>query len=225
MTKDELKEAIIARGGTFDARINKAGLEDIYYELYPDGNDRLQPVSTKEIPIEKKLKVADDGTPVLDENGNPVFEETLPDGKAGKPEVGEDNFDELLGKISGAEIPTNEKKREKALFESSRQRTKRGKSSPDQTRIEGYMLLLVIDTVYPSAFAFLNNMLDKKMKVQAHQLSLKPEQWKALEPLADQAADYLAININPIAAFMLMSTFMYGNNLISVRMQISTEAK
>lgn len=206
MTKDELKAAIIARGGSFDPRINKAGLEDIYAELYPEN---FEPADENAETIQQEPKEVQ-----LDENGEPIKSEEA-------EEAG--SFDELLGKIQTAEPPKDEKKKTKPLFEGSRQRTRRTKSSPDQMRIEGYILLLVIDTVYPATLSMLNNMLDKKLKVQAHQLSLKPEQWKSLEPLADQAADYLAINLNPIAGFVLISTFMYGNNLINVRMIANAE--
>lgn len=210
MTKDELKDGIIAAGGTFNPRDNKATLEDIYYGLTDAGIG-----NQTERPIVKEFE--------SDEKTGETIEASA-DGEA-KPEGSEDTFDELLGKVKSAEIPIDGKKREKPLFESTRQRAKRGKTSPDTMQIEGYILLLVIDTVYPAALAMVNNMLDKKLKIQAHQLSLKPEQWKALEPLADQAAAYLAINLNPIAGFILISTFMYGNNLIAVRMEVSNEKK
>jgi len=213
MTKDELKDGIISAGGTFNPRDNKATLEDIYYGLHPEGDQTERPGINKDFNTE--------GLPVNKTLSDETTEgEATPDGEAK-----EDTFDELLGKVKSAEIPTDTKRREKPLFESTRQKAKRGKTSPDSMQIEGYVLLLAMDTVFPTAFSFLNNMLDKKLKVQAHQLSLKPEQWKALEPLADQAAAYLAINLNPIAGFMLISTFMYGNNLIGVRMELSTEKK
>ena len=80
--------------------------------------------------------------------------------------------------------------------------------------------MLVADTVFPFAFAGINNLLDKRHKIQAHKLALNDKDFAKLEPLADQAADYMAINLNPIAGFLLISTFMYGNNLLTLRMQI-----
>jgi hypothetical protein len=38
--------------------------------------------------------------------------------------------------------------------------------------------------------------------------------------LANQAADYMAVNLNPIAGFFIVAAFMYGNNLISLRVQM-----
>lgn len=207
MIKSELREAITAKGGKLRRGMTKDELVEVYNNLYPEQ------VQTDGKPVEEQKLLVDEEQEGFDEVKDETKEATDPDA-----------FDELLGKIETAEPPKDgASKKEKPLFETTRQRKKRGKSSPDSMQIEGYILLLVIDTIYPASFSVINNMLDKKLKIQAHQLSLKPEQWKALEPLADQAAAYLSININPVAGFLLMSTFMYGNNLINVRMEVSTK--
>lgn len=152
--------------------------------------------------------------PELDENGNPI--ETS---EPAEPSAGADAFDELLGKIGSAEIPPSTKPPERPLFEVSRKKKSKRSTSPDSMRVEGYVLMMVIDTVYPAGMSFLNNMLDKRTKIRADELSLSEHDFAKLEPLADQAADYLSINLNPVAGFFLVATFMYGNNLINVRME------
>lgn len=136
------------------------------------------------------------------------------------------DFEELMGKIETAEPPKEKKKilPDEPIIKRSRTKKKKGQSDPDSFRIEGYILMLVTDTVFPAAFAMVNNMLDKRIKIQAHDLSLSETDWAKLEPLADQAADYMSIQLNPIAGFFLVSTFMYGNTLINVRMQMSANA-
>lgn len=133
---------------------------------------------------------------------------------------GSDNpdFDELQQRIAAASAPQPQKKTRRPGVEKTTRKKKKGQSDPDSFRIEGYILLLVTDTVFPFAFASLNNMLDKKIKINVSELQLDEKQLSKLEPLADQAADYMAINLNPIAGFFLMATFMYGNNLLNIRM-------
>lgn len=145
--------------------------------------------------------------------------------KAEGGEVPPDAFDELQEKIKSAETPKEKKKVSKPLVEKTRKKKRKGESSPDSFRIEGYILLLITDTVFPFAFAGINNLLDRKIKIQSYQLQLNDKDFEKLEPLADQAADYMNINLNPIAGFILMTTFMYGNNLLNLRMQLIAERK
>lgn len=202
MTRAELKEAISQKGVKFRSGLTKDELQDIYNQLYPtsETEDNLS-----EQPQEKTVV----------DNENKTSETT-----EGEEQTGE-AFDELLGKIKSAEAPIGETKKVKPLIEPTRTKTKKGRSSPDSTRIEGYVLLLIVDTIFPASFAMLNNMLDKRIKVRAEELALKEKDFKALEPLADQAADYMAINLNPVAGFFLIATFMYGSNLINIRMNLS----
>ena len=127
-------------------------------------------------------------------------------------------------RIKTAETPKSKKKIQKPLIEKTRKKKRKGESSPDSFRIEGYILLLITDTVFPFALSGINNLLDKRIKIQPQQLSLNDKDFEKLEPLADQAADYMNINLNPIAGFMLMAVFIYGNNLLNVRMQLTVNS-
>jgi hypothetical protein len=141
-----------------------------------------------------------------------------------EPQTDED-FEALQARIAAASAPEPQKKTRRPGVEKTTRKKKKGQSDPDSFRIEGYILLLVTDTVFPFAFAALNNMLDKRIKISAVDLQLDEKQMAKLEPLADQAADYMAINLNPIAGFFLMSTFMYGNNLLTLRMSYEVSMK
>lgn len=107
------------------------------------------------------------------------------------------------------------------LIERKTCKTKKADSNPDSFRLEGYILIMIIDTVFPHGIALLNNIFDKAHKITASQLMLDEKAQKKLEPLADQAADYLSININPVAGFMIVSALMYSNNFIYIRAQIT----
>ena len=217
MTRAEIVEALKRANVDFDARANKVTLQGIYDRLHVH----------RERPIIAPVKPA--GEPAGEPSGEPSGEPTgEPSGEpAGEP-TGEplppaNEFDELLGKISGAKAPEPKQAFDfdgKPLIEGTKRKRKKGESSPESFRVEGYVLLLVTDTIFPFTLAFLNNIIDKKVKVELTQLQLCENDFKKLEPLADQAADYMSINLNPIAGFLLISTFMYANNLISVRMQI-----
>ena len=167
----------------------------------------VEPVSPVE-PVEPTEPIEGEPTEGEPTEGEPS-EGTPPSG---------DPFDELVGRIHAAEVPRSEKLQDKPLFEVTRKKKSKRTSSPDSMRVEGYVLMLVVDTVYPAAMAFTNNALDKRTKIRAEELSLSEHDFAKLEPLADQAADYLSINLNPVAGFFLIATFMYGNNLINLRM-------
>jgi hypothetical protein len=129
------------------------------------------------------------------------------------------DYDEMIKKIGGATVPPKKEKVEKPFAERKTRKSKKGASDPEATRIEGFILLIAVDTLFPFALAFLNNMLDKKGKrIEPKDLQLDQKSFDKLEPLADQAADYLSFNINPVAGFFIASSLMYANNLIQIKM-------
>jgi hypothetical protein len=137
------------------------------------------------------------------------------------PETPENSdYDELLGKIGSATPPEPKEKKEKPLVERKVRKAKKGSSDPNATRIEGFILLIAVDTIFPFGLAFLNNMIDKKHKqIEPTELQLDQKSFDKLEPLADQAADYLSFNINPVAGFFIASSLMYANNMIVLKMK------
>lgn len=159
------------------------------------------------------------------EQGEPEDPETAPEQTETETPSTDEDFEALQQRIASASAPEPQKKTRRPGVEKTTRKKKKGQSDPDSFRIEGYILLLMTDTVFPFAFAALNNMLDKRIKISAVDLQLDEKQMSKLEPLADQAADYMAINLNPIAGFFLMSTFMYGNNLLTLRMSFEVSMK
>ena len=163
--------------------------------------------------------------PEQPEQPEPEEPETVPEQPETEPPSIDEDFEALQQRIASASAPEPQKKQRRPGVEKTTRKKKKGQSDPDSFRIEGYILLLITDTVFPFAFAALNNMLDKRIKISAVDLQLDEKQMAKLEPLADQAADYMAINLNPIAGFFLMATFMYGNNLLTLRMSFEVSMK
>lgn len=107
------------------------------------------------------------------------------------------------------------------------ERKKRGKkeSKPDSFRLEGYVLLMLVDTILPFAFSFIHNMMSKQIKIESNEIGLTDIQLKKVEPLADQCADYLSFNMNPVAGFFITTSLMYVNNLMALRSFKNAEIK
>jgi hypothetical protein len=134
------------------------------------------------------------------------------------PEEKTDDFDELLGKVAEAGSQPKAESKLKEPVTRTRRKNKKGASSPDSFHVSGYILLLAIDTVMPNAMAFINNMIDKKHdKINPGDLRLSEKDMQEIEPLADQAADYLTFNLNPVAGFFIAAAFLYTNNIIAVK--------
>lgn len=210
--KEKLINSIRAKGVDVDEMMTIKELQSIYNKLHVHS----APDEVTETPALPEAPVPDEQpeAPIPDEQPKtPATDETTE----------ADEFKSLTDKISGASAPPETEKKKKPIAERTRRKKKKGESDPDSFRIEGYVLLLIVDTVFPFTFSFLNNMLDKRIKVQATDLQLNDKDFSKLEPLADQAADYMAINLNPIAGFLMISTFMYGNNLLNVRFAMETE--
>jgi hypothetical protein len=209
-SKNELLEIIRDNGLSGNASMTKAELQEIVDGLLP---------STRQ-PEEKPEEQAQ---PDLNEEENPEEieeEKTGEDNEETPPPQSAQDFDELLGKIKGAEAPSpKSEKKEASIFEKKKRKSKKGESDPDSFRMQGYLLLLATDTIFPAALSFANNMLDKKHKISVAELKLNDRDFASLEPIADQAADYMSININPIAGFFIMASFLYANNIIILKME------
>jgi hypothetical protein len=232
MTKNDLIEAIKATGVDVNPRLSKDELQEIFDGLRvhetpeePAPTKEGEPEKEPEAEPEKEPEAEPEPVPGQEPEAEPEAEPEKKPGEKTETEGGEipplkDSFDELSEKIKTAETPKTKRKIGKPLVEKTTRKKRKGESDPESFRIEGYVLLILVDTVFPFMLAGANNLLDKKLKIQAHQVQLNEIEFKKLEPLADQAADYMAINLNPIAGFLLVASFMYGNNLINVRMQM-----
>ena len=210
--KNEIWEAIKSKFNDteletlgINSRSSKAEMENILEQAPKETNPAFEPG-----------KAYDDGEKHDDSEINKT--QTEPEVEP-EVEAKTDEFDELLGKISGAEAGTPKEKVVKPIITKEKRKRKKGESSADSFRIEGYILLLATDTLFPTLLAWVNNMIDKKhKKIMVADLQLSEKDFNKLEPLADQAADYMSVNLNPIAGFFLVSAFMYTNNMIVIKM-------
>lgn len=211
-SKNELLDIIRDNGLSGNASMTKAELQEIVDGLRVH---REKPEAPEEEKIEEE-KIEEESNPEEEKTGNVEEHE--------KEKIGDQNFDELLGKIKGAEAPSPKAKvGEQPIFEKKKRKAKKGESDPNSFRMQGYLLLLATDTIFPAALAFANNMLDKKRKISVAELKLSDADFASLEPIADQAADYMSININPIAGFFIMASFLYANNIISIKMNLDAK--
>jgi hypothetical protein len=222
MTKTEIWNEIKAKFNQTEldtlgitSRSSKEELENILGQAPKETNPAFEPG-----------KAYDDGEKHDDSEINKT--QTEPEVEP-EVEAKTDEFDELLGKISGAEAGTPKEKVVKPIITKEKRKRKKGESSADSFRIEGYILLLATDTLFPTLLAWINNFVDKKhKKLMASDLQLSQKDFDKLEPLADQAADYMSINLNPIVGFFIVSAFMYTNNMIVIKMSnepLKTETK
>jgi hypothetical protein len=217
MIKNELREALHAEGIETRRGQTKDELQEIYDRIFK--REEKEPVPFKreekepaEIPDQEAEieKIEQDGQPVIiPKEDNPSPEDVPADKPANE-------FDELIGKISDSEAPRTPPSTEQPIIRRTRKKVDK-KGTAESTYLQGYILLVIVDTAYPFGLSWLNNLMDKKIKVKVEELKLTPQQFKELEPVADQAAQYLEININPVASFFLVSSFMYANNLIMAR--------
>jgi len=80
--------------------------------------------------------------------------------------------------------------------------------------VNGYMLLTIMDIVFPIGIKFIFGLFNKEAKnVSTSSLKLEPEQKESLRPMADQVAVYIFEKVNPMIMFVLMSSFFYATNL------------
>lgn len=99
--------------------------------------------------------------------------------------------------------------------ETKTRKQRKGKTTNESFQLDGYILLMLVDMAFPIGVAMIFNMFvkDKTKKIDAGDLSLKPEQQEKLQPLADKAAESLNFKTSPIASFTIMSSLMYASNL------------
>lgn len=86
-------------------------------------------------------------------------------------------------------------------------------------RIEGYLIMLVLDMSFPFALCYIANMFEKndKKKISSGQISLTEDQKNTLAPLADKVAESMTFNMNPLTAFFLVSSLSYGMNIFMLK--------
>lgn len=118
--------------------------------------------------------------------------------------------DELNKKLSEFETATDI---DPGIDQQPKPKSKPRKKSKfsQKTVISGYMMLMIIDLVFPNIVVMLYNKL-KGGDLQASDLQLTSEQKEELQPLADEAAKSLSMEINPMYLFLIsLGTYYAGN--------------
>lgn len=90
------------------------------------------------------------------------------------------------------------------------------KKKEDISYIEGYILLVVADILFPTAFVFLFNMFSKKRKIDFGEMTLTPEEEEKLQPLADKAAEHMQVKMSPVAMLGISMAVVYAQKAVGV---------
>lgn len=205
MTKKEKLQRLAENGIVLQANATTAEINESYAtieNLFERETEKIEPAKVEPVKVEP-VKVEPEKV---------------------EPEEDEDGFKKLaedLGKkveINGGDTPPEYFATDgegKPLIEKTRKKKTKRESSPDSFRIEGFILLIAVDVIFPTAIKFLNDKILKKQGVPLDNLRMTDEQMKKIEPLANQAADYMQVHINPITGFFIASGFVYTNNYVN----------
>lgn len=150
-------------------------------------------------------------TPQQNESQSPVMNENAVNSDMQQNnEVENDNsyFDVLTGYTAE---PEHENEQPQQQTEQTQQQNEPEASTTglNTSWVTGYILLLVLDVAIPNLLAFL---IFRKKKIDITKIQLTPKQLRELEPIADQAAKYLNLQINPLLVLIASMGAMYMNN-------------
>lgn len=82
--------------------------------------------------------------------------------------------------------------------------------------ISGFLLLLIIDIIFPNIIMFINNRY-AKTKIKSNQLQLSQTQRNELQPIADEVAKEIMINASPVLILILALGSIYFTNFLSLK--------
>jgi len=157
---------------------------------------------------------------ISDEENNLVSSEPI------KDTVSDNDLDAILNQyntkvIEGENIieeTTNEFSQETAKKKRGRPKGGKNKASSelenniiDSQLLTGSLLILLIDLLFPLVITTLNNMFNKKTKIDSEDLMLTEKQKKDLVPIADQVARKINID-NPLLLMVICLGGIYGIN-------------
>lgn len=104
------------------------------------------------------------------------------------------------------EIPADERERLNKEAEETARKVK--------PIISGYMLLLAVDGLFPGLVLWIFKRTNKAARlIEVESIKLSKEQRELLEPVADEAAQYIFKEMHPLAAFALSVGFVYSGNI------------
>ncbi len=123
------------------------------------------------------------------------------------PDIETDIAEHLRGYQSGTGFTSEPEQPKK------RKRRSRQPKIDSEGLVTGYLLLFVTNMVFPQLASFVFNTTSKKQQVDSKAIALNDEQLTELRPIADAAADYIQVKINPLVLFGVMTSVMYTSNI------------
>lgn len=88
-------------------------------------------------------------------------------------------------------------------------------TTPPKVLISGYLLLIVLDVLFPNIIKFvLSKFAPKYKKLNTSKIRLTKEEKEELEDSADEVAKILTQNANPIVVFFVSLSFMYTSKIL-----------
>lgn len=82
--------------------------------------------------------------------------------------------------------------------------------------ITGALVLIAMDSIFPTAILFIAGFVDKKYKgLDKKKLKLDPTEKKELEPLADEVVKIMFGMVHPVTAFLVVTSIIYFGKLES----------
>lgn len=126
-------------------------------------------------------------------------------------------FDEIQQQLNNATSFDEVENQTATPLLTKEKRGRKGEKLEDKFVIEGYILLLLVDIVFPFALSMIVRIVAKK-DVQMVDIQLDDKAMKRLEPLADACAKQLSVNMSPITGFFIVSALLYAQN-VSIAIQ------
>lgn len=203
--------------------VKSRGIKEIVIEKYNNRINSVEPIEPEFIANSNNgsSEVANESTGTFEtETQSETFKETSGEEKLNSffSEYEQAPSEDTEIKTETINEPINEPQYKNASVENiGNQFTSSQSSKPSlNVLVNGYMLLTIMDIVFPIGIKFIFGLFNKDAKsVNISALKLEPEQKESLRPMADQVAVYIFEKVNPLTMFVLMSSFYYATNLQS----------
>lgn len=106
------------------------------------------------------------------------------------------------------------------ISEAKPTKTRGRKKAAKPSLISGYMLLIICDFAFPLLITSIHNFVAKKRpdmaRIEVYDMMLDENEKAELRPIAEEAAAYLSMEVNPLVAFGLLSGMTYGMKYVSL---------
>lgn len=85
--------------------------------------------------------------------------------------------------------------------------------APQRSLISGFMLLMVADALIPSLFSFVYSKVKGK-KIDSRKLRLSKQEREEMRELADEAAKFMLLSLNPVSQLAIVMGAMYFGKIM-----------